>query len=366
MRSIAYLWSLTLIIFRGGFTGTMLLFCLISANLFAQEPDSNAETSTASNETSSSSKSSEAPLYESRDLRDKSLLAKAVDDQAQWLDTEHGQILTLYRPTEAKMTQGVLILFHAAESPQFWPPILENLRANLPRYGWETLAVSLPQKDPAAIPPRASSAVSAPVSSSTAPEEATSTPEATAAQSSSSPDAASSSVVPSNVTREILIEAYVNTAMSFLNEKGNFNTVILVDNSSAYHVLQKIIPQVQKNKRDSTTLDGPFQALVIVNFQQQEPIAKSELETIFNLEQLPVLDIFFAPNNTEQAKSRDLHRAVAMREKVANYQQFFISNQSKLVERDHQSFLLGKVRGFMQQQAAGIEVKAPGNTKNSD
>lgn len=190
MRSIAHLWPLAMINFRVGFTGATLLFCLISPNPLAQEPDANAETSAASSETSSSSKSSEALLYESRDMRDKSLLAKAVDDEAQWLETEHGKILALYRPTEAKVTRGVLILFHAAENPQLWPPMLENLRANLPRYGWETLALSLPQKYPAAIPARPGSSSASTSSASTevevgAPETSTPAAEENTAVSSS-------------------------------------------------------------------------------------------------------------------------------------------------------------------------------------
>jgi hypothetical protein len=47
-----------------------------------------------------------------------------------------------------------------------------------------------------------------------------------------------------------------------------------------------------------------------------------------------------------------------MRKKVVDYQQLLIDDQPKLVEQDHQSFLLGRVRGFMQQKASGTELKA--------
>lgn len=371
MRPIADLWPITLINSRAGLTCAAIVICLFAPNLPAQEPDVNAETSAVSSETSSSSKSSEAPLYESRDMRDKSLLAKAVDDEAQWLETEHGKILALYHPTEAKVTRGVLILFHAAENPQFWPPMLENLRANLPRYGWETLALSLPQKYPAAIPARPSSSSASASSASTeaeagAPEAAVPTAEENTAASSSA-DASSSSLAASSIIpRDLLIEAYVNAAFTFLEEKGQLNRVILVDNSSAYQVLQKLIPQVQENKQDKDMLDGPLQALVITNLQQQEPINKLELETIFGAEKLPVQDIFFAPDNAEQSESRDLHRAVAMRKKVDSYQQILLDNPPKLVEQDHQSFLLGRVRGFMQQKADGSEAKSSDRGKNNE
>lgn len=350
-----------------------VILCIHSLSTFAQAPAETAENTEApavANETSSSARSSEAPIYPSRDIRDKTLLANAIDDEAQWLETEHGKILALYRPTEAKVTRGVLILFHAAENPQLWPPMLENLRANLPRYGWETLALSLPQKYPAAIPTRPSSSAA---SASSASAEATAeTAETTNpatqenAVASSTEAASSSSAASSTVPRDLLIETYVNAAFAFLEEKGQLNRVILVDNSAAYQVLQKLIPQAQENKRDKDTLDGPLQALVITNLQQQEPINKSELEAIFSSEKLPVQDIFFAPDNAEQTESRELHRAVAMRKKVDSYQQILLDNPSKVVEQDHQSFLLGRVRGFMQQKAAGSESKKQEEATNGE
>lgn len=337
----------------------VLALCLPSITALAQEPEANTESSVASSEISPSSQSSEAPLYISRDIRDKSLFAKEIKDEAQWLETEHGKILALYRPTEAKQTLGVLILFHAAEDPQLWPPMLENLRANLPRYGWETLAISLPQKHTATIPERtSSSSINAATSSVSAadsgePEEPTATKESTETSSPSSSLSATSSSAP----RELLITAYVGAAFSFLEEHDQLNVVVLTDNSSAHQVLQVLSPQIKGNKPGTATIDGPLQALIITNLQAQEPIAKASLESIFNTSQLPVLDIFFAPDTQEQLESRDLHRAVALRKKVADYQQLLIDNHPKLLENDPQSYLLGRVRGFMKQKASGIESK---------
>lgn len=342
-----------------------LLLCLFPSITLAQEPSPNTESSVATTEISSSSQSSEAPLYPSRDMRDKSLIAKAMVDEAQWLDTEYGKILALYRPTEAKITHGALILFHATENPQAWPPLLENLRAQLPRYGWETLAISLPQKHPATIPARPSSSSAGASASSADTETAeTTTPEPVAPISTAS--SSSSSILSSAVARDLLIEAYINAALEFLKEKDQLNTVILADNSSVHLVLQTLSPQIRVTNGDATIMDGPLQALVITNMQNQEPINRVELEGVFATPQLPVLDIFFSPDNPEQTSSRDLHRAVAMRKKVATYQQLLMNIQPKLTEQDHQSYLLGRIRGFMQQQASGTEAKAPGDGKQSE
>jgi hypothetical protein len=361
MPSIVGLWPTRFVNPSPRFFWGALAFCLLSLGALAQEPEENTESSVASSVTSSNSKSSEAPLYPSRDMRDKSLIAAAMDDEAQWLETEHGKILALYRPTEAKKTLGVLILFHTAENPQHWPPMLENLRANLPRYGWETLAISLPQKYPAPIPARpSSSSASASASSTSAETEAAAdappTEETMAASSSSQPS--SSSAASSSVARDVLIATYVDAAFNFLKEKGQLNTVVLTDNSSAFQIMQTLAPQIKDNNRDTTVVDGPLQALIITNLQQQEPITKPELEAIFGTQQLPVLDLFFTPVDARQTQARELHKAVAMRKKVADYQQLLIDDQPKSAEQDHQSFVLGRVRGFMQQKASGTELKA--------
>ena len=355
-------WPIRFINHRVQLASAVLVLCLLPLTAIAQEPEETAESSAASSSISSISKSSEAPLYPSRDIRDKSLIAAAMDDQAQWLETEHGKILALYRQTEAKKTLGVLILFHAAENPQLWPPALENLRANLPRYGWETLAISLPQRYPAAVPARPSSASASASASSAATETAAEVPasapaeETIAASSSTAPS--SSSAASSSVAREVLMTTYVDAAFAFLKEKGQLNAVVLTDNSSAFQIMQTLLPQIKDNSRDTTVVDGPLQALIITNLQQQEPITRQELETIFGAKQLPVLDLFFAPVDAGQMQARELHRAVAMRKKVADYQPLLIDDQPKLVEQDHQSFLLGRVRGFMQQKASGTELKA--------
>ncbi len=343
-----------------------LALCMLCLTASAQEPEVNTESSAASSDASSSSKSSEAPLYPSRDMRDKSLLAKEIKDEAQWLETEHGKILGLYRPTEAKKTFGVLILFHVAEDPQLWPPMLENLRATLPRYGWETLAISLPQKAPVAIPARPSSSSASAATTSASPiagdvPEESAPPEKPVSALSSTPSS-SSSASSSSIARELLITTYVDAAFNFLEENNQLNVVLLTDNSSAYQVLQTLTPQVNGNKPGTTTIDGPLQALVIANLQPQEPIIKSNLEAIFSTTQLPVLDIFFAPDTAEQVESRELHRAVAMRKKINDYQQLLIDSHPKQLEKDRQSYLVGRVRGFMKQKASGAES----NTGDTD
>lgn len=308
---------------------------------------------------SSSSSSVEAPLYPNKIARDRTLIAEVAGEQAQWLDTEHGKILVFYRPTEARETRGVLVLFHSAEDPQAWPPVLENLRANLPRFGWETLAVTLPQKYPVVIPPRpsSSSASAATAETSEASEADNNQENPTTEAKTAEPTRAIEPTPPPEpkIPRDELVAAYVKAAFDFLNEKAQQNAIVLVDNSSADLVLGNLLPQINVNRENPDTLDGPMQALVITNLQSEEPLANAELAAIFANPKLPVLDVFFTPDSAEQQQARDLHRAVAMRQKLEIYQQANLESQPKIIEDDPRSFLAARVRGFMQRHADGLE-----------
>lgn len=330
-------------------------FWVSSAN--AQTP-TNAATSEAEAlpppKTEMSSSSSVVPPYTSRAMRDKTLIAKALEDEGKWLDTTYGKILVMHRPTEAKVTKGVLVLFHAAEDPQSWPPALENLRQNLPRYGWETLAVTMPQAVPKLIPERENESLENTGSNNEGDaDKPVENPASPAANSSG----LSSSSVNNAANREELIKEYIKVSFEFLHANGQFNAVVLFDNSSLFLGMQQLLPQIKENKSDPNTVDGPIQALVIANLQPQEALNKQQLNTTLNQQQLPVMDIFFAPDVEQQKAQRELHRAAAMRNKLDNYQQFITEIQPKSVEDDHSSFLVGRVRGFMKAVATGSEIK---------
>jgi hypothetical protein len=121
--------------------------------------------------------------------------------------------------------------------------------------------------------------------------------------------------------------------------------------------MQLLSPNIKTNQLDPNTVDGPLQALVITNLQPQEPLSIQELEASFNQPQLPILDIFFAPDDSKQKHQRGLHKTAAMRNKLDYYQQLSLEQQPKIIEDDAASFLLGRVRGFMEKKAKGTEVK---------
>jgi Protein of unknown function (DUF3530) len=306
-----------------------------------------AESAAASaTEASSSSKAaevlSEKQPYATTHERDNHLLMIAKPTEAQWLETPNEKIVVLYKAGETRKTKGILLILHTPESPQLWPAPLENLRVNLPVYGWASLAVPLPQK----FRPDTKN-------NSTSSENSTNTPNTTSSENTTSSD---NSVTTNNAKtfapREQLIAERTQAAILDIHKKdlsdlAKNNLVVLVDNSAAADSLATLYKTVStstiKNK-----INGPLQALILVNLQEQEPLTQTQLTTIFSIAELPIMDVFFGSNDDTQLNLRRMHKAEAMRKNVAHYQQLVLPPEHPLNTSNKLNFWQEKVRGFME------------------
>lgn len=338
-----------------------LKFVVAAALMMLNSPAFSQTAPAATSGSASSAASSappEKPLYADSVARDNALLAKAFTaiakaDELQWLETPDEKILSLYKTSETRKTKGVLLIVHAPESPQLWPTNLESLRRHLPLFGWATMALPLPAKYLTAIPERESSSASSASAESTVASAAASSAPAQPVAATASSSASSKPVI----TREKLIAGRVEAAVAQLNKLGQFNLVLLVDNSSAPDALASLYKKINAGAASDNTVDGPLQALVLVNLQDQEPLTKAQLAAIFSVRALPVMDVFFNVDDSAQKELRRTHQAEAMRKDLKDYQQLILPTQPPVTLDDTNSFWLAKVHGFMARKAEGNEIK---------
>lgn len=279
-------------------------------------------------------------LYASSTERDNALLATALPDEIQWLETPNEKVLGLFKEGEQKKTKGNLLMLHAPELTQRWPASLNNLRRNLPIYGWSTMALSLPPKYSIEIPKIDELRKQAPAGVQPATQA-----EAAPAQ----PDAVSPADKP-QLSRAQLIGGRVDAAIAQLAKGEKLSTILLVDNSGAVDTLAVIYKKIADTTTAKGVKDGPLQALILVNLQEQESLTIEQLKGIFSAPKLPVMDVFFSPDDAAQIELRRLHRAEAMRQKLENYQQLILPPEHFAAMNDKQSFWLEKVRGFMERK----------------
>lgn len=308
--------------------------------LMAQEPipspiaatSSEASISAPPTEAVSNATSGEKTIFASSFDRDNALLALALPNEVRWLETPQDKIIALFKARETRKSLGSLLILHAPELPQLWPAPLESLRRNLPLYGWDTMAVPLPSLQATKISGSPESVDSNRSSEST-------NMDSSSIQTSS---AATQGITP--LLRTQLINERINAAIKLLNKIGQPNVVVLVDNSSAPDSVVELY---------KTTI----QALILVNLQNQEPLTQIQLAAIFSNIDLPVLEVFFRPDDKYQIEMRRLHQAEAMRKNLKNYQQLILPPENFTAVDNKQSFWLEKVRGFIKKSAKPVLSK---------
>lgn len=276
-------------------TGWACLFLVGRVCAQTETATTSEEPSTPTTTTSSNNNISEASQ----------LIADANAKEVVWLDTSEGKWLALYKITEAKETKGVLLILHASEQPERWPAALELLRRHLPLFGWETFALAIPSKR-----------------------------------------------LTDKTTAEVLTAAIAN-----LQQKGKYNLVLLSDNRLLHPAAAHLTPQIKPNPEDPKTVDGPIQAMILLNMQAQYPLTRDMLEAIFSSAELPVLDIFFNPPSVNQDSAQRLHKTTAARKKLLRYRQQTFPYPEENTLDENQQFWIAAVRGFMDKEAKGTEIK---------
>ena len=323
---------------------------LQSSWLMAQTPDGSqpalptsteSTPNTVAGETPQKTTSSEKVNFVSTAERDNTLLAVALPDEVRWLETPQEKVIALFKAAETSKPQGSLLILHASELPQLWPASLESLRRTLPIYGWDTMAVPLPNIHA----PKTLSSTPAATDNSSRDNSSTNSSSTNSSSTNSAQMATSlTSEVKTALPRAQIINERVTAAVTLLGKIGQPNIFVLTDNSSAPDSLVEIY----KNK---------IQALILVNLQNQEPLTQTQLAAIFSQPKLPVLDVFFKPDDSDQITRRRLHQAEAMRKNLINYQQLILPPEHFAVVDDKQGFWLEKVRGFMKKKSGNVANK---------
>lgn len=118
------------------FSFVISLTCCL--NVFGQD-DAPAEVEEAPNTPTDNNVDNRGPM---------ALLAKAQKPETVlWLETQNEEFLALHQPALKAKPKGAILMLHAAGQHPDWPGTLRYLRTHLPKLGWHSLSISLP--DPA-------------------------------------------------------------------------------------------------------------------------------------------------------------------------------------------------------------------------
>ena len=374
-----------------------LLLLASAAVSFAQEesPPPSEESSKTVEEPSSEDEVSQpkrpqripSSVPRSRNPKGDTELMKVLEQHTQnkesliWLETPKEPFLAIWNADRSGNPKGALLIIHTDNSTPVWPILTNPLHASLPDYGWSTLAIGLPlpttRKPPKRTLPvkavhikteeqgsdasedspsnnESSSSASEPASTENPEDISTPTPnessETEIAESNPSFDEQHKNTEADTITR-------LETALRFLHDKGQFNIVLLGSDAGALRAqrfIDIITPKID-NPRLKEKVEKPIRALIIVNGRNQLPGDDSQFKQWFTDPEIPILDMYFDTyqQNIADAKMR---KTLAKQKQVTVYQQVKISSLN-FENSWEENRLSRRIRGFMDVNASGVEVK---------
>lgn len=321
------------------------LATLLLSPALAQAPEPQLEQAEAE---------AEVARFQSRAERERELQFGAHPEEARLLNTLEGEVLALYLPPLTSSPKGALLLTYTGERPGDCPPAWESLRRALPHYGWGTMIVALPAATPIALPPR-------PATPSMAPKELEETnPEpASDAEPDQIPNPQVDNQVPA-LPRTQRIASRLQAAISQLEQEGQLNLIVMVDNLSAAAAIEHLKPGLRATEANGaenenggeSPMAGPVRALILANIHSHSPLSNQDLMQIFSMPQLPVLDLFMGPDSAREALR---HKGQSQRQKMLSYQPLTQPYPHASAAYDRQSFWIKRLEGFMTRQAKGRE-----------
>lgn len=314
--------------------------------------------------------------------RNMELLAEhAEPDSVVWLQALDEKFLALYEPEITGNPQGAVLLLHAEGQHASWPNTIEVMRTTLPEYGWATLATTLPAPDPLPVPERElparplTDAKSTPANAqqdknTDATQEArpeteeiyddqgngVSGGEAKNAPPVAAPDsdtARNNDVV--KTPAELRANQRIRAAMTYLNDKGQFNIVLVGDGMGAARGGDFVmgVPITKPQTPEERPLK-PIRAMVIINARNSVPSSNIDLpKSLFDPE-VPTLDIYFGTDVRDPIEA-ERRRKYAKRQGFQVYQQIRLPEiaDNKMLGENR---LARRVRGFLNKHAKGAKV----------
>jgi len=333
-----------------------------------QQEEQQEQTPAPDSGPNGSNKGVSRPLYQSHIKRDMQLLAEGVPQPSViWLGDPEEQFLVLYEEDLTGEPVGAILILHAEGQHSSWPDTIEQVRTNLPEFGWNTLSTTLPDPPLPPIPERtlpAGGAATPPLDTNNA-----SPPVAAAAGEddeifddsrgalgdgslSPEPIAGAADETKTETSTQEQATTRIQAAIRYLHEKGQFNIVLMGDGIGAIRAscyLKKLFPTP-----DSDQLK-PIRAMVMLNARNQLPGSKQSLPGCLYDATLPTLDIYFGLDHRDHPDA-DERLKYSRRSKFLLYQQIHLPEIAHHTSQG-ENRLSRRIRGFLEKHAKGVKLE---------
>jgi hypothetical protein len=330
------------------------------------------------------SQESERAAYLDPEQKKQAALAETLKEhELVWLDVNYPdvpevrKVLAIAKPSLIAEKQGAILLIHDKEQHADWPEIIHPLRTILPKYGWFTLSVNLPDETRIKLPEREIEAktfdqlvMSASMKSNmesgvrvrkelegknestqqaTTETASADMPNEPAVDNAESVDidlaAAKKRLDLNKIPYDIRALKHIEKAYAYLQSESYQNIVIITYGQSAELAVQYL-------KAHQGEISSPGFALILIEPSLPEAYLLDLSEWIGKDFRAPVLDII-DKNNLQAVQKAEYRRMSALRAGAQQYKQLFLTvNNNDIFDES----LSRRIRSWLESNAPGMQI----------
>jgi len=319
------------------------------------------------------------------------LLMQAVEkDNVQWLNAMDEKFMALWQLDKTDNPFGAVVILHGEGQSAEWPNTVSAIRNNLSEFGWSTLAISLPPPGKLTIPKRPEKKLPLPATETNTDTEeqdtsedkptdkkqmdATATDEANkeamaALEKDTMMESSNIETMENNSTMmkkdkpdpELSSNARISTSIQFLNEKGQYNIVIIGHGIGAIRAakfIQMLAPNASSADAAQAAADEvPYKIRALIMVAARNQILNTEEKLIPYLKDIPIpiLDIYYSDHYLDNTEVK-IRRQKLARINTKNYYQVKLMRPNEADSRA-ENRLTRRIRGFLNKHAKGVEVE---------
>lgn len=286
-----------------------------------------------------------------------------------WIEVDGGKVLAFWTEDQSNKPVGAVVLLHAQGQNPRWSDTLLRLHHHLPLHGWAALSIELPELPEPGIPeripdPTAVGTEPAQTDPSQPVDETNVVHQEPAAGAATAVTPTSPAAPPAQITAteaRAAIQRRIAAATQYLQQKGQYNLVLLGEGASALwaleHLGQATVPEAPKaaDPTRKVVLDRPIRALIMLDLRVPESLPEQELSERLRHPDVPTLDAYTDFSATAR-EAANLRKRLSIKAGYRSYVQKRLPPAGGVAPIVEETNLIKTLRGFLQQHARGEQL----------
>lgn len=284
---------------------------------------------------------------------------------AVWIEVGGEKALAFWTEDQSEKPVGAVMLLHAQGQNPRWSDTLLRLHHHLPQHGWATLSIELPELPEPGVPER--TLEPPPAQAAPAPTGSDPVDETKVVHQEPATDTTAAAATPPPAPQVTVADAraaiqrHVAAGTQYLQQKGQYNLVLLGEGASALwaleHLAEATVPDAPKSADPTrkVVLDRPIRALIMLDLRIPESLPPQELSERLRHPEVPTLDAY-TDFSIDARRAADERKRLSVKAGYQTYVQKRLPPAVGMPDIAEETNLTKTLRGFLQQHAQGEQL----------